>query len=478
MGGSFAQAGPTMTPDMFIHIGPFEVAYLIILGFFGGMLSGFIGTGGAFVLTPGMMSLGTPGPIAIASNMCHKFPKALVGAYRRYKLRQLDPKLALFMATSAIFGVQVGIWVQEQIYRALGENGTNLYVSLAFIIVLPTVSFFLLRDVRKAKRYRIDDVEPKFAKKLEEKFRVPPIIEFKIAKRKQSAWLTIPLGFGTGFLAATIAVGGFVGVPSMIYLIGASSVVATATELGIAFAMGLTGTFTWIYILGAVDFRLTTLILSSSLIGVQIGAVGTTYVRQYYIKLVMATVMLIITLSRALALPDYLMKLGWIQVDESTLNILRASVLPVMTVAILIVGPLIGYPMLKVRRKLSKLGLLNDALETSNTRKFANIRNLLIFGAWTFANYYWLLHDPEWWPNFVTSIPHAEPLIALLLTIGVLMLAIYWSFVHGNFAAIVLDILRISPLKSELAKSIAQNSYEGIELWARKLYEGREKMPA
>ncbi len=367
MGGSFATGGSAMTPDMFIHIGPFEAIFLLALGFFGGMLSGFIGSGGAFVLTPGMMSIGTPGPIAVASNMCHKFPKAMIGAYRRYKLRQLDPKLALIMAVSAIAGVQVGIQVQKQIYEALGETGTNLYVSIAFLVVLPAVSLLLLRDVLRAKKLGISDTESALPKKLEEKFKLPPRIRFDVVGRTHSAWLTIPLGFGTGFLAATIAVGGFIGVPSMIYLIGASSAVASGTELGIAFVMGSTGTFTWIYLLGAVDLRLTTLILATSLIGVQIGAVGTTYVRQYYIKMAMATVMLLVTLSRALAVPGYLAELGWIEMDEGLIETLNSLVLPVMAVAMLSVTPLVGYPMMKVRRKLKKYGLLDRAVEASAT---------------------------------------------------------------------------------------------------------------
>ncbi len=357
MGGSFATGGSAMTPDMFIHIGPFEVIFLLALGFFGGMLSGFIGTGGAFVLTPGMMSIGTPGPIAVASNMCHKFPKAMIGAYRRYKLRQLDIRLALVMAVSAIAGVQVGIHVQKMILEALGTTGTNLYVSMAYIIVLPTVSALLIRDVVKARKLKLSDVEAKLPKKLEEKFKLPPRIRFDVVGRTHSAWLTIPLGFGTGFLAATIAVGGFIGVPSMIYLIGASSAVASGTELGIAFVMGATGTFTWIYVLGAVDFRLTTLILATSLIGVQIGAVGTTYVRQYYIKMAMATVMLLVTLSRALAVPGYLAELGWIEMDESIIALFDALVLPIMTVAFLSATPIVLYPMLSIRRKLAKAGL-------------------------------------------------------------------------------------------------------------------------
>ncbi|GAF72511.1 unnamed protein product, partial [marine sediment metagenome] len=77
------------------------------------MVSGFIGSGGAFVLTPAMMSLGVPGMVAVASNMCHKFPKALVGAYKRFKYGQVDLKLGLIMAASATAGVQVGITVQQ-----------------------------------------------------------------------------------------------------------------------------------------------------------------------------------------------------------------------------------------------------------------------------------------------------------------------------------------------------------------------------
>ena len=67
----------------FIDLNYANILYLFAVGFVGGLVSGFIGSGGAFVLTPGMMSLGVPGLVAVASNMCHKFPKALVGAIKR-----------------------------------------------------------------------------------------------------------------------------------------------------------------------------------------------------------------------------------------------------------------------------------------------------------------------------------------------------------------------------------------------------------
>lgn len=74
----------------FIHLDLYHIVYLFVVGFIGGLVSGFIGSGGAFVLTPAMMSMGVPGVVAVASNICHKFPKALVGAIKRAKYGQVD----------------------------------------------------------------------------------------------------------------------------------------------------------------------------------------------------------------------------------------------------------------------------------------------------------------------------------------------------------------------------------------------------
>ena len=39
----------------FIDLNTMNILFLVIVGFIGGLVSGFIGSGGAFVLTPGMM---------------------------------------------------------------------------------------------------------------------------------------------------------------------------------------------------------------------------------------------------------------------------------------------------------------------------------------------------------------------------------------------------------------------------------------
>jgi uncharacterized protein len=318
----------------FIDLNMANVVFLFFVGFIGGLVSGFIGSGGAFVLTPGMMSLGVAGPIAVASNMCHKFPKALVGAIKRYRYGQVDIKMGLIIGASAEIGVQVGIHVQKLILNAWGEAGSNLYVSFAFVAILTIIGGFVLRDAINIKKKGGEEKSTRLAQWVQS-INLWPMIHFKKSNLTISFWFTAPLGFATGMMAATIAVGGFVGVPGMIYILGMASIMASATELVIAFVMGLGGTLIWAYY-GMVDIRLTLIILTGSLFGVQLGAIGTTFVKDYMIKLVMATIMLIVALSRGLAMPDYLTQLHVLSLDDHLLAVLNKASFIIMCVALLI----------------------------------------------------------------------------------------------------------------------------------------------
>lgn len=327
-----------LDPTRFIELNAASVAFLFIVGFIGGLVSGFIGSGGAFVLTPGMMSLGVPGTVAVASNMCHKFPKALVGTIKRFRYGQVDLKLGLYMALSAAVGVQGGIRIQQMVLQAWGQAGSDLYVSLSFVAVLVVVGGYVMLDAIRCSRCDIPEGVPPLARRLQQ-IELPPMINFKTSGVRISFWFTVPVGLATGLLAATIAVGGFIGVPGMIYVLGVPGIMASASELVVAFVMGLGGSVNWA-MHGLVDIRLVLIILGGSLLGVQLGAIGTTYVREHMIKVVMATIMLIVAFSRCIALPAYLVKLGLMTVSEDMLAILGRISFISMCIALL-VGALI-----------------------------------------------------------------------------------------------------------------------------------------
>jgi uncharacterized membrane protein YfcA len=308
----------------FIPIDAASALQLFLVGLVGGMVSGFIGSGGAFVLTPAMMTLGAPGIVAVASNICHKFPKALVGAAKRHKYGQVDWKLGIMMGVFAEFGMFAGKQVMTGIKRAYGDVGTSLYVSAVFIVVLGIVGSFVLRDAWRLYRAERagEDVRThrvSRAARWVQSVHIPgTMMHFTSLGTRVSVVFIAPLGFATGMLAATIAVGGFIGVPAMIYLLGAPALMASATELVIAFVMGLGGTI--FYALdGVVDIRLAMIILAGSLFGIQLGAIGTTYVKDHAVKLVMGLIMVIVLFSRVFYIPGYLAQMGKIAPLEPAL---------------------------------------------------------------------------------------------------------------------------------------------------------------
>ncbi|GAB6036671.1 sulfite exporter TauE/SafE family protein [Fundidesulfovibrio butyratiphilus] len=338
----------------FIQLDPSGVTFLFIVGFIGGLVSGFIGSGGAFVLTPGMMSLGVSGAVAVASNMCHKFPKALVGSIKRYKYGHVDIKLGLYLAVFAGIGVQIGIKIQKMILAAWGPAGSDLYVSLSFVAVLVVVGGYVMYDALRSAKSNKEEQISGLAKTLQG-INLWPMITFKRAGIRISMWFLLPVGFATGMLAATIAVGGFVGVPGMIYVLGASSLIASATELVIAFVMGLAGSVNWA-LSGMVDIRLTLIILAGSLLGVQLGAIGTTYVKEHMIKIVMGTIMLVVAVSRACAMPKYFAKLGLAEISPTMINVLDKISFSFMVLALGVGAVIILGSMFKARRAMQLQG--------------------------------------------------------------------------------------------------------------------------
>lgn len=327
-----------MESVQFMDLNAATVFLLVLIGFVAGMVSGFIGSGGAFVLTPAMMSLGAPAMVAVASNIAHKFPKALVGAVKRNKYGQVDIKMGVIMGLFAETGILYGKHLMTEVKHAFGVAGTDLYVSVIFVVVLALVGGFMWRDYRRLKALGHDAEEklPKAAVWIQSVNIPGTMVYFKSLETRVSVLFIIPMAFATGMLAATIAVGGFIGVPAMIYLLGVPAIMATATELVLAFIMGLGGTF--IYGLeGVVDVRLAMLILLGSLFGIQLGAIGTTYVKDYQVKLVMAVIMLTVLFSRFFYIPGYLSNLHFIApLDAETISTLKTLGDSVLAVALIL----------------------------------------------------------------------------------------------------------------------------------------------
>jgi uncharacterized membrane protein YfcA len=305
----------------FIDISLASALQVVLLGFIGGILSGFIGSGGAFFMTPGMMNLGVDGVIAVASNITHKFGKALVGSRKHAAAGNVDKKLAAFMLGTALIGVQIAVWINSY-FKGGGDShgadqgaGANLYISLVFAVILSTVAVSMLRDILKSQGNGEAGGGPsmKIAEYLS-RLNLPPVIHFSVADTKVSLWVLMVVGIATGYLAGTIGVGGFIGVPAMIYVFGVPTAVATGTELFLAVFMGGYGALSYAY-LGFVDLRLTMLLYLGSLVGIHLGVYGVKVVNEKYIRVVTSLIILLCVFSRIIAIPVYLRQLGYLNMD-------------------------------------------------------------------------------------------------------------------------------------------------------------------
>ena len=135
-----------MGSELFVDLTWSMAAQVVMLGFIGGILSGFIGSGGAFFMTPGMMNLGVLGPVAVGSNITHKFGKAMVGSKRHNELGNVDKKMSIYMLITAAVGIRIAVMVMKLLFEGSGDDkvtksaGADLYISLVFVIVLTVVS--------------------------------------------------------------------------------------------------------------------------------------------------------------------------------------------------------------------------------------------------------------------------------------------------------------------------------------------------
>jgi uncharacterized membrane protein YfcA len=302
---------------------PYYMLGIIAIGFIGGVLSGFIGSGGAFFMTPGMMNLGIPGIMAVGANITHKFGKAMMGSKKHGEMGHVDKKLGIILLVTAVLGIRVAVMVNSFFFNTMGKAASDLYVSLFFCGTLLIVGLLMLKDAIKSMKPGNTGPSDRLVKFFQ-KFQLKPVVYFKVANVSVSLPVMILVGFATGYMAGTIGVGGFIGVPAMIYVFGVPTVVAAGTELFLAMFMGAFGAFNY-GMEGYVDLRVVLLLFAGSLLGIFVGAIGTKLVKELYIRLVTSILILLCVLSRALAIPGYLKNLDLVAMGDHAIAAFKSG---------------------------------------------------------------------------------------------------------------------------------------------------------
>jgi uncharacterized membrane protein YfcA len=265
---------------------------LIILGVGVGIIGGFFGMGGAWMVTPGLNILGFPMAFAIGTDIAHMAGKSLISTMRHGKFGNVDYKLGLIMLVGTVVGFEIG----AQMVMWLERLGTvELYVRLLYLVLLAFITWMVFTDVAKRKRKEREALAAgkeidKLATGLDwsktlHKIKIPPMVHFKEAMITCSAWLPILVSFLTGWLAGILGIGGgLIRMPSLIYFVGCPTHVAVGTDLFEVMISGLYGTATYTY-KGRTELVAALIMLCGAAVGAQVGTVATKYIKGYGIRI-------------------------------------------------------------------------------------------------------------------------------------------------------------------------------------------------
>jgi len=264
---------------------------LLILGLGVGIIGGFFGMGGAWMVTPGLNILGFPMAFAIGTDITHMAGKSLISTMRHARFGNVDYKLSCIMILGTICGVEVGarniMWLER-----IGK--VDAYVRYGYLVLLTLIAWMVFADVHKRRK---KDMEARaagraldplatgldFSKKLQ-RLNIPPMVTFKRAGVRCSAWLPIGIALFTGWLAGVLGIGGgLIRMPSLIYLIGCPTHVAVGTDLFEVAISGLYGAATYGF-KGRAELFAAFIMLLGAAVGAQIGTVATKYVKGYAIR--------------------------------------------------------------------------------------------------------------------------------------------------------------------------------------------------
>ncbi|ADU61150.1 MAG: sulfite exporter TauE/SafE family protein [Pseudodesulfovibrio sp.] len=261
---------------------------LVLIGFSVGVIGGFFGMGGAWMVTPGLNILGFPMAFAIGTDIAHIAGKSMVSTMRHSKFGNVDYKLGFVMVVGTMVGIEIGAQLIMYLER-LGKVGDVVrWVYVGFLGLIALMVFYdYFKAVSKKKHGQVDGehgTEGITWYKTLHKIRIPPMMHFEKAGFTCSAWLPILVSLLTGILAGFLGIGGgLLRMPALVYLIGCPTHIAVGTDLFEVMISGLYGAFTYT-LKGRIELVAVFVMLTGAAIGAQIGTVATKYAKGYGIR--------------------------------------------------------------------------------------------------------------------------------------------------------------------------------------------------
>ncbi|WP_416839561.1 sulfite exporter TauE/SafE family protein [Haloferax sp. DFSO52] len=310
------------------------LAMFVGFGLLIGVLFGFFGMGGSFLVTPALLVMGYPSRVAVGSGLAFVFGTSVIATLKHRDLGQVDYKLGVSM----IIGTTIGLEVGKEIVLHLEELGlAGNIISITYVLLLGGIGLFVTyealkggsgggvsHDVDEDAEIDADDI-PEIAKKIQS-YSLPPMITLR-GGIQVSLWMVLLVAFVTGLLSGFLGVGGgFIRMPALFYLIGVPVPIAVGTDLFEIMFSGGIGSFLYAQS-GGVDLSIVAPLLAGSALGARVGSAATSIVNEDEIKIYFGLMLLLGALAVAVRQAGNYLGIGML--DYVSLALILGSALMV-----------------------------------------------------------------------------------------------------------------------------------------------------
>ena len=283
-------------PNAEVAVNP---ALLLLLGVMVGILSGFFGVGGGFLITGGLLVFGVPPVFAVGTGLALIMGSSIINTLKHRHLGNVDIRLGLLM----IVGTIPGVFLAAELNSSLDEAGViGPVIRYVYVVVLGVLGGFIVYDYLRLRRNAgrgAEDVSTASVARRMQCLRIPPHSIWLPVKGTVPTYISLPVsridslsvfipvavGFSVGFFAGLLgAGGGFLLMPVLIYGLGVPTTVAIGTDLFQIIVTGSWGTF--IYALSHnVDPLMAVIMLGAASVGSQLGTTATEFVEPARIRI-------------------------------------------------------------------------------------------------------------------------------------------------------------------------------------------------
>jgi uncharacterized membrane protein YfcA len=296
---------------LYLPIAGNSVNILLVFGMGGivGLLSGIFGVGGGFLMTPLFIMIGIPSTVAAESDSNQIVGASTSGTLAHFRLGNVDFKMGILLLVGGVVGGTLGVQIIK-ILHALGN--ADFLIKVTYVLMLGFIGIYMFQESLQALRKRtVATAAPTRESRYNQLVqRLPWQLHFVKSGVRLSVLMPLVLGVFVGILRHHGSRRRIYMVPVMVYLLRMPMHVVVGTSLFQILFTCVNVTIMQAHTNHNVDFILALILLLGSSLGAQVGAKISKRLQGDQLKILLATLVLVVMVKMLLDLlltPDVLL---------------------------------------------------------------------------------------------------------------------------------------------------------------------------